>query len=212
MAGPNPTSPREFREWSIAAVRLIQGVVYADDGSVWDVLMRSRSSLESYFMRIGLHLVLDEPEGYAFLRQLDDEELPEGYDALPKLIRKVQLGYPTTVLAVLLRDELRKFEDEELHSDRCVVDATELLGQWRLLLPPVHDESRQVKDFQAALGRLQDLGFVKPFGDDGRSWEVRRVLKARLPVEDLERLKEQMAEALRERRRGDGTGETDDAR
>jgi hypothetical protein len=202
MANTAQTSPREFRDWSHAAVRLMQGVVYSDDGPVWDVLMRSRSSLESYFLRIGLQMVVDEPEGYAFLRQLDDEDLPEGYEGLPKLIRKVQLGYGPTVLAVLLRDELRKFEDEELHSERCVVDSSDLFGQWRLLLPAQHDEVRQAKDFQAALVRLQDLGFVRPFGDDARSWEIRRVLKARLAVSDLEKLKEQMVATLSERGRG----------
>ena len=27
----------EFRDWSIAAVRLLQGVVYADDNLAWDL-------------------------------------------------------------------------------------------------------------------------------------------------------------------------------
>lgn len=211
MASQGQTSPREFRDWSIAAVRLVQGVVYADDGPAWDVLLRSRSSLDGYFVRLGLQLVVDEPEGYAFLRQLDGEELPEGYEGLPKLIRKVPLGYGATVLAVLLRDELRKFEDEELHSERCVVEAHDLLEQWRLLMPAQHDEVRQAKELQAALGRLQELGFVRPFGDDGRSWEVRRVLKARLTAADLERLREQMLAALADRNRDSGArGKTDE--
>ena len=53
----------EYREWSIAAVRLLQGAVYADDSRIWDVLMRSQSPLESFFGRLGLLLIVDEPEG-----------------------------------------------------------------------------------------------------------------------------------------------------
>lgn len=58
----------EFREWSIAAVHLLQGVVYEDSPRVWDVMLASRSQLENYFARLGLLLVVDEPEGLAYLR------------------------------------------------------------------------------------------------------------------------------------------------
>jgi hypothetical protein len=47
----------EFREWSMAAVRLLQGVVYLDDGPVWGIVCSNRSRLEEYFARIGLAIV-----------------------------------------------------------------------------------------------------------------------------------------------------------
>src|SRR5688572_20070142 len=104
---PNTPSAPEFKDWSIAAVRLFQGVVYADDARTWDIVLRSRSQLDAHFARVGLVLVVDEAEGYAYVRQWSDEECPEGYEQLPKLIRRVPLGYGPTLLAVLLRDELR---------------------------------------------------------------------------------------------------------
>ena len=61
---------------------------------------------------------------------------------------------------------------------------------------------RQAKDFQAALTLLQGLGFVRPFGEDSRSWEIRRVLKARLTAAYLEKLKEQLVATLAEKERG----------
>jgi hypothetical protein len=68
----------EFREWGIAAVRLLQGVVYADESRPWEILLSSQTQIASYFARLGLLLVVDEPEGLAYLRQLTDDELPEG--------------------------------------------------------------------------------------------------------------------------------------
>ena len=50
----------EFREWSDVAVRLLQGVVYPEDGRPWDVLLRNLTPLEEYFGRVGLQLVVDE--------------------------------------------------------------------------------------------------------------------------------------------------------
>jgi hypothetical protein len=203
MSSVTPIATRDYRDWSLAAVRLLQGVVYSDDAAVWDVLLRSRSSLEGYFVRLGLALVVDEAEGYAFLRQMADDELPPGYEGLPKLIRKVALGYGPTVLAVLLRDELRRFEDEDLHNERCVVEADALFERWKLFTPATHDDVRHRKDFNAALAKLEELGFVRPFGgDEANAWEVRRVLKARLAVAELEQLKAQLAAAAGERARG----------
>src|SRR2546422_151760 len=98
----------EFREWSIAAVRLLQGVVYADELRPWELVLSSQSHLATYFARLGLLLIVDESEGLAYLRQLTDDELPESYDRLPKLFRRIRLGYDETLLCVLLREELRR--------------------------------------------------------------------------------------------------------
>ncbi len=103
-------------------MHLLQGVVYSDDAKVWDIVLGHISPLESHFARLGLLLVVDEPEGLAYLRQLADDELPEGYDRLPKLFHKSRLSYGATLLCVLLREELRRFEEEEVQNERCVVD------------------------------------------------------------------------------------------
>ena len=50
----------EFRDWSIAAVRLLQGVVELEDGRVWDLLLSNIPQIEQYFARMGLQLVIDE--------------------------------------------------------------------------------------------------------------------------------------------------------
>jgi len=42
-----------------------------------------------------------------FMRQLTEDELPDGYDRLPKVFRRTRLGYDETLLCVLLREELR---------------------------------------------------------------------------------------------------------
>jgi hypothetical protein len=193
----------EFRDASLAAVALLRGVVYADDGRTWNILLSNVSWLESYFARLGLRLVVDESEGMAYLRQFTADEAPEGYDAIPKLFRATRLGYGQTLLCVLLRDELRRFEEEDLRNERCVVEEAVLLDQWKACFPPQEDEVRQQKDLVAALRRLEDIGFVRRFGDEPPSWEVRRILKARLPAGELEQLRDQLAAAAARRRTGD---------
>lgn len=62
--------PSEIRDWSAAAVKLLQGVVYSDDAKTWNALLQNVSSLESFFGRLGLLLIVDEPDGCRYRRQL----------------------------------------------------------------------------------------------------------------------------------------------
>jgi Domain of unknown function (DUF4194) len=189
----------EFRDSSIAAVWLLKGVVYADDERVWNILLSNVSWLEGYFARLGLRLVVDESEGMAYLRQLTDEEAPDGYDALPKLFRTTRLSYGQTLLCVLLRDELRRFEEEDLRNERCVMEETALFDQWKAFFPSEADEVKQQKEMLAALRKLEDLGLVRRFSDEPPCWEIRRILKARLPAAELESLREQLATSVHKR-------------
>jgi hypothetical protein len=195
VLGPQSTSLPEFREWSIAAVHLLREVVYADDARVWPVVLASQTPLATYFARLGLILVIDESEGLAFVRQMTEDEQPEGYEQLPKLIRKIRLGYDATLLCVLLREELRRYEEEEVHNERCAVETDRLFEQWKAFFPPQADEVRQRREFLAALRKLEDLGFSRKINDTPECWEVRRILKARLPVSELENLKGQLLAA-----------------
>jgi hypothetical protein len=187
----------EFREWSVAAVWLLKGVVYSEDQRVWNILLSNTSILEAHFLRLGLRLVMDESEGMAYLRQLTEEEGAVGYDAIPKLFRSSRLSYGQTLLCVILRDELRRFEEEEICNERCVIEETALLDQWRIFFRHPDDEVKQQRELQASLRTLEDIGFVRRFSSQPLSWEILRILKARVPPAELERLKTQLAEAVK---------------
>jgi hypothetical protein len=194
----------EFRDWGVAAVRLLQGVVYADEPQPWGLVLTSQAHLTTYFARVGLQLVVDESEGFAYLRQLTEDEMPDGYDRLPKLFRKSRLGYDETLLSVLLREYLRQFEEEDLSNDRCVVEAGALFERWRVLSQAQTDEVKARRELSSALGKLEDLGFVHKLTEEPEAWEVRRILKARLPASELESLKARMLAAARPAGRGTG--------
>ena len=189
-----PAAP-EYRSWSLAAVRLLQEVVYAEDEAVWNEVLSARSHLQDYFARIGLAPVIDEPNGFAYLRQLDpaEDQLPEGYDKLPKLLRRSRIGYELSLMCVLLRDELRRFEDEDLDSERCVIEEATLLEQWQGFFPPQQDEQKQYKGFLKVLKSAADMGFARQVSQEPAAWEVRRILKARLDAQALEDLKARLA-------------------
>lgn len=172
-------------------MRLLQGPVYSDDAA-WDLTLRYQSAVSDYFARIGLMLIVDEAEGLAYLRQLADDEARDEYQELPRLFRRTRLGYDVTLLCVLLRDELRRFEEEDLDNRRCVIEQSDLLDVWKSFFPSSEDEVRLHKSLDVAFKKLETLRFVSRFGEVPGSWEVRRILKARLPVSQLEGLKAQL--------------------
>jgi len=177
-------------DWSPAAVRLLQGVVYYDDhAKVWDSILRFQTPLQEYFSKIGLALIVDEPDGMAYLRQVNDDADTTEFDSLPRLFRRTPLGYEASLLAVLLRDLLRQFEEEDLQNQRCVVPQRDLLDLWRAFFSRQNDEVKLNRTLQSSLRKLEDLKFVKQFEDEPPSWEIRRILKARIPIRELETLK-----------------------
>ena len=190
-----------YCEWSDTAVRLFQGVIYLEDGRPWDVLLRNISPLEEYFGRVGLQLVIDEAEGFAFLRQMPAEEMSDGYENLPRMFRRSRLSYDATLLTILLREELRRFEEEEVDDQRCVLSTDALFEQWKVFFPRDQDEVKLRKALLAALRTLEGLKFVRRFGQDSSDWEVRRILKARLIAAELESVRDQFAAALEKRKK-----------
>lgn len=195
IAEPTSTELPEFRELGIPAVRLMQGVVYAQDQDVWDILLSYESDLTDYFARVGLVVVVDRSEGLAYLRQLGDGERVAGYERLPRLFRRTALGYDATLLCVLLRDEYRRFEDEDLENERCVVDIETLVDSWKSFFPAESDDVTLRKRLNTTLKKLEELKFVVRFESDNDEWEIRKILKARLPLDELELLRDRLLKA-----------------
>ena len=187
-------------EWSGAAVRLLQGVVYYDDNrDVWETVLANVSPLTDYFAKLGMLLVVNEADGMAYLQQPDDEDLPPEFDGIPRLFRRSPLSYDATLLCVLLRDELRIFEEEDLQNERCVIQQLDLLKVWEAFFPEQQDAVKLNRSLQTALRKLEELKFVRQFEDDPPSWEVRRILKARVPLDDLEQLRQGLLEEVQRR-------------
>jgi hypothetical protein len=181
-------------------VRLLQGVVYHDDNQeLWEQLLENVSPLTEYFAKLGLMLVIDEPDAMAYLRQLDEEEIPQDYPPVPRLFRRSPLSYDATLLCVLLRDELRQYEEEDVQNERCVVAQSDLLALWEAFFPDQLDSVRLNRSLTTALRKMEELKFVRQFEKDPPSWEIRRILKARLPLADLDRLRASLATAVGKR-------------
>ena len=59
---------------SSAIIRLMRGVVYREsDEDIWATLERSGAGVRDHFTTIGVDVIVDESEGYAYLRSHPEE-------------------------------------------------------------------------------------------------------------------------------------------
>lgn len=156
-------------------IGLFQGVLYRESAEQqWQGLLDLQARVRDYCSVIGLELILDEAEGYAYLRQR--QSAPEA-PALPRLVQRRPLSFPVSLILVLLRKKLAEFD--ALSADtKLVVGREDIVDQMRLFLPTTANEARLIDRMDTHLGKVVELGFLRRLrGQDGQ-YEVRRVLKA----------------------------------
>jgi hypothetical protein len=132
-----------------------------------------------------LRLEIDEPEGYALLRQRPPEE--DDGNALPRLIPRRQLSYPVSLLLVLLRKKLAE-ADAGGGVDRVVLRRDDIVEMLRHFLRDTTNEARLVDQIGAHVNRVVELGFLRPLRGREEEYEVVRLLKAFVDAGFLETL------------------------
>ena len=185
----NP-APTKSSPSAAVKVRLLQDAVYAEDLDLWTVLLRNRSHIENYFFDVGLELVVHEEDGFAYLQQTRQDE---GV-SIPRLFRRDKLTKGVAVIGVLLREQLLQF-DEKLHDEsRLILRKEEIMQLAAPFFPETNDQIKGDKRIEGALIKAEDFGLLRKLsgsGDDER-YEVRRIVKARFPVETLKELRKQL--------------------
>lgn len=176
--------PDQIMPYAPAVIRLLQGTLSVDDAAVWNILLLHETPVREYLAKIGLELVLNEIDGYAFLRQPDLEGEDGRKLALPRLTRRDRLSYHVTLLCALVRERLDQFEASTPEVERLILTGDDLREMLRPFLRERGDERALIKKIDETASRVVDLGFLRRLGNDNR-YEVRPILKARIGSEVL---------------------------
>jgi len=172
---PNPASmPQELSQ---VVVTLLKGVLYQEESpALWHALLNLQAAVRDYVAVIGLELILDEAEGYCFLRSrpADDEE---NGNAIPRLVARRQLSFPVSLLLALLRKKLAE-SDAGGGDTRLILSRDEVVELIRIFLPAGSNEARLIDQVDATLNKIADLGFIRRLRNEKQMIEVRRIIKA----------------------------------
>src|SRR5690606_3559863 len=176
---------------SAVLIALFKGVLYQDQrADLWQTLLQLQAKVRDHASVFGLELVLDEAEGFAYLRQrpaaADGEELP-------RLVQRRQLGFAVSLLLALLRKKLAE-HDAAGGDPRLILSRQQIVDLMQLFLPSRTDEAKLVDRIDADINRVVELGFLRRLRGQDDQFEVRRILKAFVDAQWLDELDRRLAE------------------
>lgn len=182
-----------------AIIILMRGVIYRESHEdAWATLERHGAAVRDHFTTIGVDVVVDGSEGYAYLRSHEDDEA----EPLPRLVNRRKLTYHVSLMLVLLRKRLVEFETTGSEG-KLVLSRDQIIDMLRLFLADSTNEARVVDQADRTISKVAELGFLRPLRGQRDQWEVRRILKAYVDAQTLSDFAGKLAEYA-------GAGVTDD--
>jgi len=166
-------------ELPLAVTQLMKGVVYRDTHErAWRYLLQLQPQVRDYVAKLGLQVVIDEAEGYAFCRQRPpDQDQDRDQDPLPRLIPRHPLSFHLSLLLALLRKKLAEF-DAQGGDTRLMLTRDQIAEMMRVFLPATSNEVRLADKIDTHISKAVSLGFLRPAKNAEPVYEVRRILKA----------------------------------
>jgi len=196
---------------SAVVIPLLKGVIYqeSDDG-MWSALLNLQTRVRDYVAVLDLALVLDEAEGYAFLRSRHPEgDEDKAAPKLPRLIARRPLSFSVSLLLALLRKRLAEF-DKGGGETRLVLSREDIVEMIRVFLPQRSNEARLIDQIESHINKVVELGFLrklKPVNSQVASYEVRRILKAFVDAQLLSEFDARLEEYKLQLASGEAGGE-----
>lgn len=175
--------------FSRVLVALFKNVVFKEtDQEHWEVILAQKYKIEDYVSKIGLTLVVDEMDGYGYLKQ---RSYGEGEEEIPRLVPRHALSYPVSLLLVLLRKQLLEF-DSTTGDQRLIVTRQQIAERMRLFLKDTTNEAKMVADIDKHIDRIEKMGFLRCLRGSEDSFEVQRILRSFVNAEWLHHVNERL--------------------
>jgi len=175
-------------------IKLLKGPVEYLEKSAWEQLLQYQVELTNFLRQLGLVLVVEKDDGYAYLEQmrLDEEDNTIGW------IRRIQLGYEESILLVLLRDMMAEFEVGETGARELIKKRREIKEYAELFFRENPSRVKFIRDLDRLVDRAEELDFLEKVEQndlqDDQKFRIKKIIKAKVDNEILENFKQQLTE------------------
>lgn len=179
------------RELSLVLIALMKGVVYHEaDAPVWQALLNLQNRVRDYLAVINLELILDEGEGYAYLRQ---RPVREGEAELPRLVQRRQYSYPVSLMLALIRKKVAE-SDAQSGETRVILSKEEIIDMVGTFFADSANSAKWVDRISASVGKVVESGFLRRLKGKEERFEVSRILKTFVDAQWLQEFEMRLAE------------------
>jgi len=171
---------------------MLKGPVEYLDKSVWERLLQYKKEFAAFLLPLGLVLVLDEQDGYAYIRHAaaEDEE-----DEISWVQRR-SYTYEESILLVLLREMMAEFEVGDSGSRELVRKRREIKEYAELFFREKASRMKFLREMDRLIDKMAELGFLHLSGaheiPDEDRFRIRKIIKAKVDSEVLQQFLDQL--------------------
>ena len=173
-------------------VRLLKNPVDHTDEKAWEDILNYQSEIQKYVSQIGLELIVKRDEGFAYLKQVENED-----GKTVGLIPRQQLGFEVSVILIILRQMLEEFDSnmDELYATERFVTADELKERIELFLPERFNRVKLLNEIDMYINRIVGFGYLKEIKHDNvSSYQIHRIIKEKVTLDKLQEFKNKLQE------------------
>ena len=180
------TSEQNTTPYSIAIVKLLKGIVDRSS-NVWDDIINYQIEIQDYISKIGLELIVKKDDGFAFVKQFEDDE-----GKTLGLVQRQQIGFERSIVLVVLRQSLEEFDNNptQLASEKFITNA-EIKDELELFLPEGYNKLKFQKDLNKHIEKVVKLGYLKEVSrkENETRYQIHRIVKEKITPDILQEFK-----------------------
>lgn len=195
--------PTGILPYTSVFIRLLKGSVDYTDKNTWEKMLQYRTELQVFLQQLGLTLVLEEDDGYAYLVQTAGED----EEATVSWIVKRPLTYDESIMLILLREMMAEFETGESNVRELSRKRREIKDYAEVFFKENASRVKFLKDIDRLIDKVAEYGFLSLSDDhevaDEQRFRVNKIIKAKVDSAQLEEFLLQLRQYNERGRRGD---------
>ena len=190
------------------------GPMYAEDNrTLWAQLLGYSDAISEFYEKLGLEVYIDYEEEFACLKSVDLEG--EEQKSARSLMVKHRLSRNATLLCALLREAHIEFENSAREDSMLILTRKMIRERMHPFCNLALDDLKFVNLVDQTIEQACKAKLLKRFGqdkkDDDQRYQVMRIIKARIPAEQLREVFDRLQGDQPEYENIDGEGDDDES-
>jgi hypothetical protein len=178
--------------YAAVVVKLLKGPLEYVDKGIWEKLLQHKVELTGFLQQLGLHLVLDEQDGFAFVKHA----LSEDDEAYVSWVQRRSYTYEESIMLVLLREMMAEFEVSEATTRELIKKRREIKEYAELHFKEGASRIKFLKEIDRLIDKMEENDFLHKIENhevaDEQRFRIRKIIKAKVDSEVLDNFHQQL--------------------
>ena len=173
--------------YSRAIIRLLKSPIERAS-PLWENIIHYHAEIQDYIGTIGLELIIKKDEGFAFVKQNENNE----GDTLGLIQRRV-ISFEASILLVVLRNSLEEFDSNptQYQASEKFISNIQIREELELFLQEGYNHLKFQKDLEKYINTIEELGYLRSVSEKEleRTYQIHRIIKEKISLNELQEFK-----------------------